>query len=84
VKILYFYLMCPDEQRIRLFAPDHASYWRHLSLPGYVGGPFGDRTGGLITFDAASVDDADRLVAHDPFVKQHLVARSWVRAWAPG
>jgi hypothetical protein len=41
VKILHFYLMCPDKQRIRLV--DHTSYWRHL-VAGVRRGPFADRT----------------------------------------
>jgi hypothetical protein len=35
----------------------------------------------LITFAAASVEEAARLVADDPFLRDGLVARHWVKEW---
>jgi hypothetical protein len=52
-----------------------------LELPGYMGGPFGDRAGGLITFEAASEEDAWGLVADDPFVRAGLVPKRWLKEW---
>jgi hypothetical protein len=37
---------------VREVAPKHAAYWHELRLPEYVGGPFADRSGGLISFEA--------------------------------
>jgi nitrile hydratase subunit beta len=37
-------------------------------LSNYLGGQFADRSGGLITFEARSVEDAEQLAADDPFV----------------
>ena len=82
MKILYFYLMGHDEERVRRSAADHAAYWRALALPEYQGGPFVDRTGGLITFDAVDETAARSLVRHDPFVRQGLIVQSWVTPWA--
>ena len=45
----------------------------------YLGGPFGDRSGGLITFEAASRDDAERLVAQEPFLREGLLQGHWVK-----
>ena len=59
----------------------HAAYWRELALNDYLGGPFGDRSGGLITFSAESMAEAQRLVAGDPFVREGLIARHWVKEW---
>ena len=60
---------------------EHAAYWRGLELRDYLGGPFADRSGGLISFETDSHDDAARLVADDPFVREGLVERSWVKEW---
>ena len=62
-------------------APEHAAYWRGLELREYLGGPFADRSGGLISFQIDSHDDAAQLVADDPFVREGLVERSWLKQW---
>jgi uncharacterized protein YciI len=69
----------PD--RVRAVAPRHAAYWRDLGLAHYLGGPFADRSGGLITFEAGSITEAGQLVADDPFVQQDLLERRWVKEW---
>jgi uncharacterized protein YciI len=72
----------PD--RVSAVAPAHAAYWRALELGGYVGGPFADRSGGLIVFEIGSRDRAARIVAGDPFVREGLVERGWTKEWRPG
>ncbi len=79
----YFYLMKADPDRVRVVAPRHASYWRKLRLAHYVGGPFEDRTGGLITFDANDAAAAQRAVRGDPFVIEGLVEAHWLKQWTP-
>ena len=81
MRFLYFYLMkgAPDE--VRATAPEHSAYWNRLALEDYAGGPFGDRTGGLITFDTGSLSEAERLVAGDPFPQRGLIAQSWLKEW---
>jgi anti-sigma factor ChrR (cupin superfamily) len=55
---------------------------QHLRLEStLLGGPFADRSGGLITFEVGSATDAERLVAHDPFVREILQERRWVKEW---
>jgi uncharacterized protein YciI len=76
----YFYLMKTDPDGVRLVAPRHASYWRQLGLAHYTGGPFADRTGGLITFDADDAE-AERAVRGDPFVLEGLVEAKWLKRW---
>lgn len=80
MRFAYCYLMIDDADRVRQVAPDHAACWRDLQFGGYEGGPFADRSGGLIVF-AASVDHADRLVGGDPFVRHGLLADRRVRQW---
>jgi uncharacterized protein YciI len=75
--------MKPEPERVRGVAPEHAAYWRDLGLSGYLGGPFADRSGGLITFEADSVQAAERVVAADPFVREELLEDSIVKQWVP-
>jgi uncharacterized protein YciI len=81
MRIAYFYWMRDDPDRVRMVAPEHAAYWRDLGLPGYLGGPFADRSGGLIIFEAESVETAESIIAADPFVREELLESSVVRQW---
>jgi uncharacterized protein YciI len=84
VHYAYFYLMRDDaDETVRATAPLHAAHWRHLGLDDYVGGPFEDRSGGLIIFRAESDDQADGAVSTDPFVTSGLLASSWIKRWSP-
>ena len=81
MRLLYFYLMSDAPARVQAVAPEHAAYWRELGLSGYLGGPFGDRSGGMITFETGSVTEAEQLVANDPFVREDLLEGRWVKEW---
>jgi uncharacterized protein YciI len=83
MRIAYLYWMKDDPERVRTVAPQHAAYWRDLALSGYLGGPFADRSGGLITFEAASLEAAERIIATDAFVRQQLLESSIVKQWMP-
>jgi uncharacterized protein YciI len=83
MRFLYFYLMKDAPDRVQATAPKHAAYWQELGLGDYLGGPFADRSGGLITFQADSAVEAERLVANDPFVSEGLLERHWVKQWLP-
>ena len=83
MRIAYLYWMKDDSDRVRTVAREHAAYWRNLELPGYVGGPFADRSGGLITFDADSLEQAAGVIAADPFVQEELLESSVVKQWMP-
>lgn len=82
-RFAYAYVMKDEPDRVRAVAPLHAAYWHDLELPGYLGGPFGDRSGGLITFEAEDGSVARRLVDQDPFVREALLESSWLREWTP-
>lgn len=81
MRFVYFYFMVDAPDRVRTVAPAHAAYWRQLALPEYVGGPFADRSGGLITFAADTFSRAEQLVADDPFAREDLLERHWVKEW---
>jgi uncharacterized protein YciI len=80
-RFLYFYLMRNTPEAIRQMVPRHIQYWQSCDLPDYVGGPFADRTGGLITFAAASLDDAEQIITDDPFVREQLIEQRWIKEW---
>lgn len=79
----FFYLMKAQPDRIRETAPRHVEYWKTRNVDGYAGGPFADRSGGLIVFDAATIEAATALVDADPFVKAGLLEARWIKQWLP-
>lgn len=82
MRFLYFYVMRDAPDRVRQVAPDHAAYWHDLELRDYLGGPFADRSGGLITFETLSAEEAERLVSDDPFVREDVLEARWVKEWS--
>jgi uncharacterized protein YciI len=83
MRIAYSYSMKEEPDRVRTVAAEHAAYWDNLGLPKYLGGPYADRSGGLITFEADSLEAAMRIIAADPFSREELV-QSWVvKQWVP-
>jgi deazaflavin-dependent oxidoreductase (nitroreductase family) len=78
----YVYFMKNEPERVRAVAADHASYWQQLALRRYEGGPFADRSGGLITFEHDSAPEAQRLAAADPFRREKLVDSHWLKVWS--
>ncbi len=82
IRIAYFYFMKNEPGRIQEVAPQHHQYWKHRELSEFLGGPFADRSGGLITFDSESMEKARQLIATDPFVLEDLLEDSWVKEWA--
>lgn len=84
MRFLYFYLMAKAPDGVRATAPEHADYWRKLPLDYYQGGPFADRKGGLVVFDADSLSEAERLAADDPFRRRDLIDQYWLNEWLVG
>ena len=72
MRCLYIDFMKDDPDRVAAVAPEHAAHWRELELREYLGGPFADRSGGLISFETDSHDDAAQLVADDPSFAKDL------------
>ena len=84
MRVAHYYIMREEPDRVGAAAPQHAAYWRGLDARGYIGGPFADRSGGLITFEVESSEEAERLIAADPFVQQDLLEVSWMKEWITG
>ena len=80
-RFIYCYFMKPLPGKIREAVPRHVDYWKSRRLTGYLGGPFADRTGGLIAFDAANIESATSLAEADPFVLEALIESKWIKEW---
>jgi uncharacterized protein YciI len=82
-RFAYIYFMADDPNRVRAAVPRHVSHWRELRLRSYLGGPFEDRSGGLITFEAENEERARRAVDADPFLLEGLLTEHWLKQWTP-
>lgn len=68
-------------EKIRLAVPQHVEYWQSKKLEQYEGGPFSDRSGGLITFAADDSDTTETTIMNDSFVKEDLIEKKWIKEW---
>lgn len=82
-RFLYFYFNRNEPEKIRQVVPAHVQYWKSAYLEGYMGGPFADRTGGLISFVASSLEEAEEIVRQDPFILEGLIDQKWIKEWNP-
>ena len=82
-RFAFLYFMRDDPNAIRAAVADHVSHWRELRLGGYLGGPFEDRSGGLITFEAEDKEAAQRAVDSDPFVSEGALESYVLKQWVP-
>lgn len=80
-RFIYFYFNRSEPEKVRQAVPIHVQYWKKASLKGYTGGPFSDRTGGLISFFASSFEEAAEIILKDPFILEDLVAEKWIKEW---
>lgn len=81
-RFVFFYFMKKEPGKIKAVVPLHIEYWHKLKLNKYLGGPFSDRLGGLITFEAENVEEATSIINNDPFVLQNLLESKWIKEWA--
>ena len=80
-QFVFFYLMKNNPEIIRDTVPEHIRYWKESKPVNYSGGPFSDRSGGLILFKAENIETATKLAINDPFVVQDLIESKWVKEW---
>lgn len=78
---IYFYFNRNEPEKIRQVVPAHVQYWKTAKLKEYRGGPFRDRTGGLISFAAPSIEEATEIIRQDPFILEDLIAEKWIKEW---
>ena len=80
-KFAYFYFMKNVPDKIGKVVPLHVAYWKSQNLDNYSGGPFADRTGGLILFEAPDIEKAIELTDNDPFAEHDVLDRKWLKEW---
>lgn len=78
---VYFYFNRNDLEKIRLTVPAHEQYWKSANLRDYLGGPFGDLVGGLISFIALNLQEVTDIVLKDPFILEDLIEQKWIKQW---
>lgn len=79
--IAFFYTMKNEPELIKELVPEHIKYWKNLDLAEYKGGPFLDRSGGLITFISDDLEFANKIINDDPFVKGQALSDKQVKIW---
>ena len=80
-RFLYFYINRNQPEKIQQVVPAHVEYWKTAILKEYMGGPFADRTGGLISFVVSSMEEAAEIIRQDPFVLEALIDQKWIKEW---
>jgi uncharacterized protein YciI len=74
-----------DKEKVEAIRPVHRQYLHSLRANGQlaVAGPLTDGSGAIIVYEAASVEEAEKLLQADPF-HQHGIFLSWrLRPWNP-
>jgi len=79
--IVFFYTMKNEPDLVGGLVQDHVNYWKGLKLSNYKGGPFIDRSGGLITFSTDDFELANRIINEDPFVKGQAISDKQIKVW---
>lgn len=73
----------PTDPKIDEFRPAHRAYLGGLKDEGKLAlsGPFGENAGGLVVYEAPSLEAAQELVANDPFTIQGVTKKYTIRQW---
>ena len=72
-----------EPEKIQLVVPAHVKYWGKYKSDNYLGGPFADGSGGLITFDATDINEATSMIKGDPFTINDVLESKWIKEWIP-
>lgn len=80
-RFAFFYFMKKEPEKIKAIVSLHIEYWHKLKLNKYIGGPFADREGGLITFEAEDGEEATKIMMKDPLILQGLLESRWLKEW---
>ncbi len=60
-RFVFFYFMKKEPEKMKAVVPLHIEYWQKPKLNKYLGGPFSDRSGGMITFEAKGIEEATKI-----------------------
>lgn len=74
-----------DRDKVQAIRPEHRQYLASLRQKGQLAasGPFTDDSGALIIYEAASAEEAERLLQGDPFCKNGIFLKYVLRPWSP-
>jgi uncharacterized protein YciI len=74
-----------DPAKIQSLRPVHRQYLADLRARGQLvaSGPFTDDSGALIIYEAASHDEAERILQGDPFAQNGIFLKYQLRPWNP-
>jgi len=74
-----------DPEKVNTHRPTHRQYLLQLKERGQLAatGPFTDGSGALIIYEAADIEEAERLVKGDPFSKNGIFVSYVLRPWNP-
>ena len=78
---LFFNFVKNNSEKIGDIVPLHITYWKNQKLDNYSGGPFADRTGGLIMFESSDIEKTMKLTDKDPFIEHDIIDSKWVKEW---
>jgi uncharacterized protein len=72
-----------DKAKIAVVRPVHRQYLTSLKEKGQlaVAGPFTDDSGALIVYEAASAEEAEKLLQADPFNQNGIFVKYVLRPW---
>ncbi len=77
----FSYTMVNEPDKIGQQVKSHIEYWGNKHFDYYKGGPFADKSGGLITFTASNEEEAKAIIAKDPFVIHNLLDKHIIKEW---
>ena len=78
---VFCYFMKFEPAKLKTLIPEQIEFWQKHAPSTFTGGPFKDRSGGMLTFSAPDLSAAEEICKGDPFVKSGLVEEYWVREW---
>jgi uncharacterized protein len=72
-----------DKDKIAALRPVHRQYLASLKEKGQLAasGPFTDDYGALIVYEAATKEEAEKLLRGDPFCESGIFVRWTIRPW---
>lgn len=72
-----------DNEKRQAVRPSHRDYLRGLAADGKLlhAGPWADDSGSLIVYEAESLEEAQAMLAADPFTTEGIVVDSVIREW---
>lgn len=80
---MFSYQMHNRPEQIKSTVLGHVSYWKSQTFEYYKGGPYADRSGGMIIFTAPGIAEARSIIEKDPFMKNGIVDTHVLKEWKP-